>query len=1118
MTEPRSTDDGEELLLLAGADAADLLAQLTAWSATPEDRRMLPPVPPPASGPARLAVVAPDARRLTLATKVLTRGTPFRGRNDVWFDPEGSLRDGGKVAFLFPGVEPEFAPLVADVAEHFDLAWEGLADHGEREWALQDQGRGIIAVGRLLAAALARLGVRPDAIAGHSLGEWTGQVVSGMVPDAALDGLLTSLRPGAIQVSDVVFLALGCGVEVAEELVAGLPDAHVSHDNCPHQSIACAPAEVAAAVRARAAERKVLAQELPFRSGFHSPLFAPMVDAMWAQFSDLPLLPAKVPLWSATSCEPYPDDADGITALSLRHLVEPVRFRALTTRLYDEGVRAFVQVGTGSLIGFVDDTLRGQDVLTVAAASARIPGVAQLRRVAAALWSAGAPVDLEQLGHPGPSGHHVPEAPASVAAVPTHAPEAAGTVVPAPAPVAAATPAAVPSPEVAPAPAPAPGTAPAPALPAALLAEYQALLAETAEAAHAVLAAAATAAPRPLRVTRQTRPAVLPASDDVPPLLEPVAEPAVAPLEPAAALLEPATGHSAGTTGPGQGGSDPVSRQRVVRLSIAEQPWWADHAFFQQPDGWPCVEDTFPLVPMTGIVQMMVEEAEALVPGTVAVRVESVRAFKWLAVEPAVEVTVRAAVDPVSTQAANEAGLDEPGPPDHCSQHSQHDHHHVPGHPGPVTVVRASIDGHARAVVHLAAAHSAPPRPWNRFLRGRLEMPVPVEEIYTRRHLFHGPSYQGIRSIERFAGDGVRGTLVSQPATGALLDNAGQLFGYWFACAVDKDRMVLPTTMDAISFYGPHPAPGALVDCVAHCTELTDDAVRADLELLVDGVLWCRIEGWEDRRFQSDDRLFTVLKVPQPHLLAEPQPGGWMLVREGWPDSPSRDLVMRRFLGAEERQDYHSRNPRAQRTWLLGRIAAKDAVRREVVERGREPLFPVEVRIANERSGRPVASTPTELDLRVSIAHSGQLGVAVAAVGHEVGIDIELVAERSSIFESASLSPQEHALFLESAPHGRDRDRELTRWWAAKEAAAKAIGTGLQGRPKDFEVVEVDFHHLRVGDQWVATRSLYHPDQPDQLADPDQMLDPDHQAPATPAVAAREEYIVAWTVPDPSHG
>jgi phosphopantetheinyl transferase len=37
-----------------------------------------------------------------------------------------------------------------------------------------------------------------------------------------------------------------------------------------------------------------------------------------------------------------------------------------------------------------------------------------------------------------------------------------------------------------------------------------------------------------------------------------------------------------------------------------------------------------------------------------------------------------------------------------------------------------------------------------------------------------------------------------------------------------------------------------------------------------------------------------------------------------------------------------------------------------------------------------------------------------------------------------------------------DRDGWLTALWAAKEAAAKAEGRGLQGRPKDFEATITD--------------------------------------------------------------
>ncbi|MCD6640051.1 MAG: acyltransferase domain-containing protein, partial [Nocardioides sp.] len=393
----------EPVLLLAGADAADLLSQLDAQDAL-GDAALAPQAlrtrPVPTGGPARLAVVAPDARRLALARKVLTRGTPFRGRNDVWFDPEGVLRE-GSVAFLYPGVEPEFAPQVEDVAAAFDLPLGDLASLGP-DPSLQEKGRGILELGRLLTAALERLGVRPDEIAGHSMGEWTGLLVSGIAPEADVDRFLADLRPGEMEFPDVVFVALGSGAETAAEIVAGLPDAHVSHDNCPHQSVVCAPEAVLPAILERAAERRVMAVEMPFRSGFHSPLFAPYAQRMIDLFAEVQFTTAHTRLWSATSLAPYPDDPAALAALSGRHLVEQVRFRALVERLHAEGVRGFVQVGTGSLGGFLDDTLRGHDVVVVSAhgtgpAGAKHTGLGGLLRTAVALWSAGREVDLTPL-------------------------------------------------------------------------------------------------------------------------------------------------------------------------------------------------------------------------------------------------------------------------------------------------------------------------------------------------------------------------------------------------------------------------------------------------------------------------------------------------------------------------------------------------------------------------------------------------------------------------------------------------------------------------------------------------------------------------------------------------
>jgi acyl transferase domain-containing protein len=194
-------------------------------------------------------------------------------------------------------------------------------------------------------------------------------------------------------------VAIGAGVETAEEAIAGLEGAVVSHDNCPHQSIICGEEAAIAVAMRRLSDRGVPARLLNFRSGFHSPFLIPHLH--WISgIAKLPLERANARVWSATTTRPFPEQEEAIRELIIRHLLEQVRFRALIENLYASGVRAFVQVGVGSITGFIDDTLAGRDYTAIAANVAGQPGMRQLRRVAAALWVEGARPHLEQLSSP----------------------------------------------------------------------------------------------------------------------------------------------------------------------------------------------------------------------------------------------------------------------------------------------------------------------------------------------------------------------------------------------------------------------------------------------------------------------------------------------------------------------------------------------------------------------------------------------------------------------------------------------------------------------------------------------------------------------------------------------
>ncbi|XRQ13381.1 beta-ketoacyl synthase N-terminal-like domain-containing protein [Actinomadura welshii] len=404
---------------------------------------------------------------------------------------------------------------------------------------------------------------------------------------------------------------------------------------------------------------------------------------------------------------------------------------------------------------------------------------------------------------------------------------------------------------------------------------------------------------------------------------------------------------------PSGGGAAPVARELAVNraFSLDAMPYLRDHCVIPQAPDWPDMSDRFPVVPLATLLEVMADTARELLPGMVVAGFEDVRAVRWIVAAPPATASISAYL------------IDGDGLID------------SDGRPQRVKVV---IEGHADGTVLLAEHHPPPPAPDRTPLTIEGPPIITAERLYEERWMFQGPLFRGITEITALAEDGIRAVLTSLPTPGALLDSAGQLCCHWIQVYGDTDQTVFPVGVERVALYGPLPPAGERLRATVWNQSLTDTTMRCSAEILrEDGTVWGRVDGWTTHRFYTDEALWRMKFTAEVSGTGEPQPGGWCLARRRWDGATSRDLLMRQYLCASERAEYEALPSFAQGPWLLGRIAAKDAVRDHLWRSGHGPLFPAELTVHDG----PRVTGPFDEPLTVSIASDAELGVALVRPG-----------------------------------------------------------------------------------------------------------------------------------------
>lgn len=216
------------------------------------------------------------------------------------------------------------------------------------------------------------LGITPDVVAGHSLGEFSALAASGAIDFAealelvALRGKLMQeageVHPGTmaaiIRMDDnVVDDICAKATEIVQKPVVA------ANYNCPGQLVISGDVDaVIKAVELAKENGCRMAKILQVSGAFHSPLMKPALEGLKEKLENTTVKTPDFPIYSNVTAKPTTDPAE-IKENLVQQLVNPVRWTQTLTAMSENGVTDFVEVGPGKVLqGLVKRTVSNANI------------------------------------------------------------------------------------------------------------------------------------------------------------------------------------------------------------------------------------------------------------------------------------------------------------------------------------------------------------------------------------------------------------------------------------------------------------------------------------------------------------------------------------------------------------------------------------------------------------------------------------------------------------------------------------------------------------------------------------------------------------------------------------
>ncbi len=197
-------------------------------------------------------------------------------------------------------------------------------------------------------------GLRPEAVAGHSLGELAALAIAGAFSvEAGLELVVERSRLMAQCAADTpggMVAVIGMDGPVVAALTEGITGVWMANDNSPGQVVLSGThqgLEAATIALNEAGARRLV--PLNVAGPFHSPLMEPAAVAFAEVLGRTTFSDTGVPVYQ--NADPTPaTDADSLRARLSRQMTSPVRWTETMAALRAAGLTAIVEVGPGSVL------------------------------------------------------------------------------------------------------------------------------------------------------------------------------------------------------------------------------------------------------------------------------------------------------------------------------------------------------------------------------------------------------------------------------------------------------------------------------------------------------------------------------------------------------------------------------------------------------------------------------------------------------------------------------------------------------------------------------------------------------------------------------------------------